>query len=52
LIPQSFGTRFAGVRCHLLKDRDARWSVGAAWRKGDVNPILHRFLTLLRQVVA
>jgi DNA-binding transcriptional LysR family regulator len=49
MIPQSFGTsRFAGVRFHILKDREARWSVGAAWRKGDTNPLLHRFLALLK----
>ena len=49
LIPQSVGTtRFAGVRFHLLKDQEARWFVGAAWRKGDSNPVLHRFLALLR----
>jgi len=50
LIPQSFGTsRFAGVRFHILKDREARWSVEAAWRKGDSNPVLHRFLELLKR---
>jgi DNA-binding transcriptional LysR family regulator len=50
MIPQSFGaSRFAGVRFHLLKDREARWSVGAAWRRGDPNPLLHRFLALLKR---
>jgi DNA-binding transcriptional LysR family regulator len=49
MIPQSFGTsRFAGVRFHILKDEAARWTVGAAWRKGDTNPLLHRFLDLLK----
>ena len=49
LIPQSFGTtQFAGVRFHKLKDREAGWRVGAAWRKADSNPLLHRFLGLLR----
>lgn len=50
MIPQSFGTsRFAGVRFHTLKDREARWSVSAAWRPGDANPLLHRFLALLKR---
>jgi DNA-binding transcriptional LysR family regulator len=48
MIPQSFGTtRFAGVRFHILKDPEARWKVGAAWRKGDANPLIQRFLALL-----
>jgi hypothetical protein len=37
MIPGSFGTGFAGVRFHRLDDKEARWSVGAAWRKGDTN---------------
>jgi len=49
MIPQSFGSsRFAGVRFHILKDAEARWTVGAAWRKEDTNPLLHRFLALLK----
>ena len=49
LFSQSFGaTRFAGVRYHLLKDAEAGWSVGAVWRRGDANPILHRFLSMIR----
>jgi DNA-binding transcriptional LysR family regulator len=52
MIPQSFGTtRFAGVRFHILEDREARWAVGAAWRQGDTNPLLHRFLALLKREV-
>jgi DNA-binding transcriptional LysR family regulator len=52
LIGQSFGTsHFAGVKFHTLKDPEARWEVGAAWRKGDSNPVLHRFLSLLRREV-
>ena len=39
--------RVAGVRFHKLEDDEASWSVGAAWRKGDPNPILHRFLALI-----
>ena len=50
MIPQSFGaSRFAGVRFHILKDKEAGWSVSAAWRKGDTNPLLHRFLSLLKR---
>ncbi len=50
MIPQSFGaSRFAGVRFHILKDSEAEWSVGAAWREGDPNPVLYRFLALLKQ---
>lgn len=49
MIPQSFSTnRFAGVRFHHLPDPEARWKVGAAWRKGDTNPLLHRFLALMK----
>jgi len=52
LIGQSFETsHFAGVRFHKLKDPEARWEVGAAWRPGDSNPVLHRFLALLRKEV-
>jgi DNA-binding transcriptional LysR family regulator len=48
-IPQSFGTtNFVGVRFHLLKDLEARWEVGAAWRKDDTNPLLHQFLALVK----
>jgi DNA-binding transcriptional LysR family regulator len=49
LIPQSFPTRgVTGVRFHPLPERQAQWKVGAAWRIGDTNPILARFLALLR----
>lgn len=49
MIPQSFGTsRFAGVRFHILKDEEAGWTVGAAWRKADTNSLLHRFLSLIK----
>ena len=48
MIPQSFGTtRFGGVRFHSIADEAARWEVGAAWRRGDPNPLVHRFLALL-----
>lgn len=53
MIPQSFGTsRFAGVRFHILKDDEAKWTVGAAWRRGDTNTVLHRFLALLKPEIA
>ncbi len=49
VIPQSFcDPPITGIRYHALRDADARWSVGAAWRKEDTNPLLHRFLSLLR----
>ncbi len=52
MIPESFaGTRFPGVRFHPLRDVEAKWRVGAAWRKGDPNPLLARFLQLLQQDV-
>ncbi|HEY5894796.1 MAG TPA: LysR family transcriptional regulator [Chthoniobacterales bacterium] len=49
MIPESFGTtHFSGVRFHRLPDKEAIWKVGAAWRKDDQNPLLKRFLNLLR----
>lgn len=49
-ISQAFGaTQFPGVQYHLLRDAAAHWHVSAAWRKGDDNPILHRFLDLIRK---
>ena len=52
MIPQSFGTtQFAGVRFHKLNDTEGRWKVGAAWRKGDTNPLLHRFLAMLKSEI-
>jgi DNA-binding transcriptional LysR family regulator len=52
LIPQSFGTsHIAGVRPHELDDPAASWAVSAAWRKDDTNPVLKRFLELLKQEV-
>lgn len=48
IIPQSFSTtRFAGVHFHPLPGREARYAVSAAWRKGDENPLIERFLKLL-----
>jgi DNA-binding transcriptional LysR family regulator len=52
LIPQSFGTaHITGVRLHELNDPAASWAVSAAWRKDDTNPVLKRFLGLLRQEI-
>ncbi len=48
MFSQSFGvTPMAGVRFHPLEDPEAGWTVGAAWRKGDQNPILRRFLSMI-----
>lgn len=50
IIPESVGiSRFPGMRVHPLKDKDAAWSVGAGWRKGDTNPALARMLQLLKE---
>jgi len=52
IIPESVGTsRFPGMRVHAMRDKDAGWSVGAAWRKGDTNPALVKFLGLLKAEV-
>lgn len=48
LFSQSFGVnRIAGVRFHPLKGSEVSWTVGAAWRKGDQNPVLRRFLGMV-----
>ncbi len=53
LIPQSFGTsHITGVRLHELDDPAASWAVSAAWRRDDTNPVLKRFLELLRQEIS
>ncbi|RYD22636.1 MAG: LysR family transcriptional regulator [Verrucomicrobiaceae bacterium] len=50
MIPESFRRhRFEGLRWHRLKDKEAAWSVSAAWHPDDKNPALARFLELLRQ---
>jgi DNA-binding transcriptional LysR family regulator len=50
LIPQSFGTaHIPGVRLHELEDPAASWAVSAAWRRDDTNPVLRRFIDLLRE---
>lgn len=48
IIPESVGTsRFPGMRVHPLRDKEAGWAVGAAWRKENTNPALGKFLGLL-----
>ena len=50
LFSQSFGVnRIAGVRFHPLEDPEAGWSVGAAWRRDDQNPVLRRFLGMINK---
>lgn len=50
IIPESFwSARFDGLRLHRLKDKEAAWSVSAAWNSGDTNPALLHFLALLRE---
>jgi DNA-binding transcriptional LysR family regulator len=52
LIPQSFGTaHITGVQVHELDDPEASWAVSAAWRRGDTNPVLKRFIELLREEI-
>jgi hypothetical protein len=49
VIPESFGiNRFQGIRAHHLTDKAAAWTVAAAWRKDDPNPLIQRFLALLK----
>ena len=50
IIPESFwSARLEGLRLHRLKDKEAAWSVSAAWNAGDTNPAVLRFLSLLRE---
>lgn len=49
MIPESFGiNRFQGIRAHHLTDKAAAWTVAAAWRKDDPNPLIQKFLALLK----
>ncbi|MBK1881118.1 LysR family transcriptional regulator [Luteolibacter pohnpeiensis] len=49
MIPQSFWNhRIEGVRFHRLREKNAAWSVAAAWNKADRNPALLAFLKLLK----
>lgn len=50
IVPESGGvSRFPGMQLHPIRDKEASWPVGAAWRKGDTNPALLRFLGLLKE---
>ena len=40
--------RFEGIRSHRITDRAAEWTVAAAWRKDDSNPLIPQFLRLLK----
>lgn len=52
IIPASVGTsRFTGMQVHPLRDKEAGWSVAAAWRKSDTNPALMKFLKLVKEEV-
>lgn len=49
LIPASFcHNPFPGIRYHPIPGPQAAWSVAAAWRKGDSNPLIARSLALLK----
>lgn len=49
IIPESmWQNTFTGVSSHRIAQRDATWSVSAVWRKGDTNPVLAKFLEMLR----
>ena len=53
MIPESFSiNRFPGVRTHHLTDKAAAWTVAAAWRKDDPNPLIPKFLVLLKSELA
>lgn len=50
MIPESFGlNNFRGIRSHHLKDDAASWTVAAAWRKNDPNPLIQRFLEIVKE---
>ena len=50
IIPESLWSGgIEGLRLHRLKEKDAGWWVSAAWRAGDTNPALRRFLMLLKE---
>ena len=40
----------SGVRVHPISDKEAFWTVGAAWRKGEKSVLVARFLELLAAV--
>lgn len=48
LVPASLKDEpLAGLALYPVRDREARWSVGACWRRRDTNPVLRRFLKLM-----
>lgn len=52
IIPESFVTRrVEGITLQPLKEAAAAWKVGAVWRRHDSNPVLRRFLELLKSEV-
>ena len=42
----------SGVRVHPISDKEARWTVGAAWRKGEKSVLVASFLELLKKELA
>jgi len=50
LVPESqLRTWIEGVTVHSIEDPEARWQVGAAWRREKSNPLTAEFLALLRE---
>jgi len=41
-----------GVQVHPIPDKEARWTVGAAWRKGEKSVLVASFLELLKKELA
>jgi DNA-binding transcriptional LysR family regulator len=39
----------SGVRVHPISDKEAFWTVGAAWRKGENSVLVASFLELLKK---
>jgi DNA-binding transcriptional LysR family regulator len=50
LVPASLKDEpLAGLGRHPVLDREARWSVGACWRRRNENPVLRSFLKLMQR---
>jgi DNA-binding transcriptional LysR family regulator len=48
LVPASLKDEpLAGLGLHPVRDPEARWSVGACWRRRNTNPVLRSFLKLM-----
>jgi DNA-binding transcriptional LysR family regulator len=48
LVPASLKDEpLAGLGLYPVRDREARWSVGACWRRRNTNPVLSSFLKLM-----